>query len=550
MSVTVPLAYPAPIPVGHRVELTWFVKLGGLRGNKPAARPFEPHLRDLDSGVAYAPEWQLRLLRRLPQRRRQRVPARAARRSRGGEHAARPRQRLHRRPRRARWSRTSRRCSCSTRSARGRRSGHRFRVDPLASSHQNAEAGAHALLPPTSRAPRDGRGSRRHRRPGRGGAGGQRRVRRPRHARPADARARRQRLGRAQGRRLRHRPRHTDRRGREIQRREDSTGRSGSSPARTEESGSPSPARFVSFSPEDPVGSATDSAGTGDRDSRRRASASTSAGRCCGPPAESSSSASTTAASSVTIVRESPGWTPAASRSAATDALWIADFGGGADRRGRLATASRERAVRRRRRRSAGGRGRAAARRSPTRTRRTRSAVLATPPGAALRMPTSADRSDRDRARRRQRLVDRELRHQRPHPAHDRRRRHDAQRLQPSTAVRAHRHARHRRHALGLAGDHEKSRARDRGRGAESRSAEKRAAQNRPAAENGAAENDRQNGAAADARSASAERRARACAALVVTAGVDEAATPHRDAPAAGCRQAARRHVREADAQS
>jgi hypothetical protein len=59
MSVTVPLSYPAPIPVGHRVELTWFVKLGGLRGNKPAARPFEPHLRDLDSGVTYAPEWQL-----------------------------------------------------------------------------------------------------------------------------------------------------------------------------------------------------------------------------------------------------------------------------------------------------------------------------------------------------------------------------------------------------------------------------------------------------------------------------------------------------------
>ncbi len=59
MSVTVPLAYPAPIPVGHRVELTWFVKLGGLRGNKPTPRPFEPHLRDLDSGVAYGAEWQL-----------------------------------------------------------------------------------------------------------------------------------------------------------------------------------------------------------------------------------------------------------------------------------------------------------------------------------------------------------------------------------------------------------------------------------------------------------------------------------------------------------
>lgn len=59
MSVTVPLAYPAPIPVGHRVELTWFVKLGGgLRANKPTSRPFEPHLRDLDSGIAYGTEWQ------------------------------------------------------------------------------------------------------------------------------------------------------------------------------------------------------------------------------------------------------------------------------------------------------------------------------------------------------------------------------------------------------------------------------------------------------------------------------------------------------------
>ncbi|MDO8185356.1 hypothetical protein Q5424_06735 [Conexibacter sp. JD483] len=58
MSVTVPLAYPAPIPLGHRVELTWLVKLGGLRGNKPSSQPFEPHLRDLDSGIAYGPEWQ------------------------------------------------------------------------------------------------------------------------------------------------------------------------------------------------------------------------------------------------------------------------------------------------------------------------------------------------------------------------------------------------------------------------------------------------------------------------------------------------------------
>ncbi len=68
MSVTVPLAYPAAIPVGHRVELTWFVKLAGMRAYKPSSRPFEPHLRDLDSGVAYGAEWQLGSVRRLPLR--------------------------------------------------------------------------------------------------------------------------------------------------------------------------------------------------------------------------------------------------------------------------------------------------------------------------------------------------------------------------------------------------------------------------------------------------------------------------------------------------
>jgi len=59
MSVTVPLAYPAAIPVGHRVELTWMLQRGGLRGNKLSAKPFEPFLRDLDSGVAYGCEWHV-----------------------------------------------------------------------------------------------------------------------------------------------------------------------------------------------------------------------------------------------------------------------------------------------------------------------------------------------------------------------------------------------------------------------------------------------------------------------------------------------------------
>lgn len=59
MSLKVPLAYPAAIPIGHHVELTWRLKAGGLLGNKLVEQPYEPFLIDLDSGVQYAPEWQV-----------------------------------------------------------------------------------------------------------------------------------------------------------------------------------------------------------------------------------------------------------------------------------------------------------------------------------------------------------------------------------------------------------------------------------------------------------------------------------------------------------
>lgn len=59
MSVIVPLAYPAAIPVGHRVELTWRVNRGRRRGSKPTPSPHEPFLLDLDTGVGIGPEWQL-----------------------------------------------------------------------------------------------------------------------------------------------------------------------------------------------------------------------------------------------------------------------------------------------------------------------------------------------------------------------------------------------------------------------------------------------------------------------------------------------------------
>jgi hypothetical protein len=59
MTLIVPLAYPAAIPVGHRVELTWYLKPAGVARRKLASAPPEPFLVDLDSGVRYGVEWQL-----------------------------------------------------------------------------------------------------------------------------------------------------------------------------------------------------------------------------------------------------------------------------------------------------------------------------------------------------------------------------------------------------------------------------------------------------------------------------------------------------------
>ena len=59
MTVIVPLAYPAAIPVGHRVELTWYLKPSGRGGRRLASLPPQPFLVDLDSGVRYGAHWQL-----------------------------------------------------------------------------------------------------------------------------------------------------------------------------------------------------------------------------------------------------------------------------------------------------------------------------------------------------------------------------------------------------------------------------------------------------------------------------------------------------------
>ena len=50
------LTYPAPIPVGHRLELTWFVnhtppeKRRGIKWREPHTKPV---VKDLDTGIVY-----------------------------------------------------------------------------------------------------------------------------------------------------------------------------------------------------------------------------------------------------------------------------------------------------------------------------------------------------------------------------------------------------------------------------------------------------------------------------------------------------------------
>lgn len=55
---TIELLYPAVIPVGHRVEIRWYeAPVGGFWGSKPVVVDHEPLVRDLDTGVVYAPGW-------------------------------------------------------------------------------------------------------------------------------------------------------------------------------------------------------------------------------------------------------------------------------------------------------------------------------------------------------------------------------------------------------------------------------------------------------------------------------------------------------------
>jgi hypothetical protein len=56
------LLYPAPIPLGHRVEVTWYrrpeLDFWGTESPSSGRKvPGEPALRDLDTGVLYGPDW-------------------------------------------------------------------------------------------------------------------------------------------------------------------------------------------------------------------------------------------------------------------------------------------------------------------------------------------------------------------------------------------------------------------------------------------------------------------------------------------------------------
>jgi hypothetical protein len=60
MEEVVPL-FAAAIPVGHRVEVSWYaVTKGGLFGSSREERPHEPVVTDLDTGVEYLSDFALK----------------------------------------------------------------------------------------------------------------------------------------------------------------------------------------------------------------------------------------------------------------------------------------------------------------------------------------------------------------------------------------------------------------------------------------------------------------------------------------------------------
>ena len=52
--------YPAAIPVGHRVEVHWYLaSTDGVFGPKTEEQPHQPLIKDLDTGIEYMGDWVL-----------------------------------------------------------------------------------------------------------------------------------------------------------------------------------------------------------------------------------------------------------------------------------------------------------------------------------------------------------------------------------------------------------------------------------------------------------------------------------------------------------
>ena len=56
------VVFAAPVPVGHRVQVTWYEKVeAGLVPSqvRTDSRPAQPVIRDLDTGISYETDWAI-----------------------------------------------------------------------------------------------------------------------------------------------------------------------------------------------------------------------------------------------------------------------------------------------------------------------------------------------------------------------------------------------------------------------------------------------------------------------------------------------------------
>lgn len=57
---TLQIAFAAPVPVGHRVRVSWMAREeSGLFSSKRIEHPERPRVEDLDTGIVYEPYWMV-----------------------------------------------------------------------------------------------------------------------------------------------------------------------------------------------------------------------------------------------------------------------------------------------------------------------------------------------------------------------------------------------------------------------------------------------------------------------------------------------------------